>query len=47
MANKKEISKDKSGVLEQRLNTIDNLHKKGILSEEEYQRKRIEILKGI
>ena len=34
-------------VLEQRLKTIDNLYKKGILSEEEYQRKRKEILKGI
>ena len=34
-------------ILEQRLNTIDNLYKKGILSEEEYQRKRNEILKGI
>jgi len=34
-------------VIEQRLKTIDNLYKKGILSEEEYQRKRNEILKGI
>ena len=34
-------------IIEQRLNTIDNLYKKGILSEEEYQRKRNEILKGI
>ena len=34
-------------VTEQRLKTIDNLYKKGILSEAEYQRKRNEILKGI
>jgi len=34
-------------VTEQRLKTIDNLYKKGILSEEEYKRKRNEILKGI
>ena len=34
-------------VIEQRLKTIENLHKKGILSEEEYQKKRSEILKGI
>ena len=47
VVSKKQTSKDKSRVLEQRLNTIDNLYKKGILSEEEYQRKRIEILKGI
>ena len=47
VVSKKQTSKDKSRVLEQRLNTIDNLYKKGILSEEEYQRKRNEILKGI
>ena len=47
VVSKKQTSKDKSRVLEQRLNTIDNLYKKGILSEEEYQRKRIEILKGL
>ena len=39
--------KDDPRVLEQRLKTIENLYKKGILSEEEYQRKRNEILKGI
>ena len=47
VVSKKQTSKDKSRVLEQRLNTIDNLYKKGILSEEEYQRKRNQILKGI
>ena len=44
---KKQTDNNNSLVLEQRLNTIDNLYKKGILSEEEYQRKRNEILKGI
>ena len=34
-------------ILEQRLKTIDNLYKKGMLSESEYNRKRQEILKGI
>ena len=44
---KKQKNKDNVRVIEQRLKTIDNLYKKGILSEEEYQRKRNEILKGI
>ena len=44
---KKKQTNNNSIVLEQRLKTIDNLYKKGILSEEEYQRKRKEILKGI
>ena len=44
---KKQKNKDNARVVEQRLKTIDNLYKKGILSEEEYQRKRNEILKGI
>ncbi len=44
---KKQTKENNSRVLEQRLNTIENLYKKGILSEEEYQRKRNEILKGI
>ena len=47
VVSKKQTSKDQSRILEQRLNTIDNLYKKGILSEEEYQRKRNQILKGI
>ena len=47
VVSKKQTSKDKSRVLEQRLNTIDNLYKKGILSEEEYKKKRNEILKGL
>ena len=34
-------------VIEQRLKTIENLYKKGMLSEKEYQKKRNEILKGI
>ena len=33
--------------LEQRLKTIESLHKKGILSEEEYNKKRQEILRGL
>ena len=45
---KKQINNnDNSRVIEQRLKTIDSLYKKGILSEEEYQEKKIEILKGI
>jgi len=44
---KKQINNNNSSVIEQRLNTIDSLYKKGILSEEEYQKKRNEILKGI
>ena len=44
---KEQVNKDNSHVLEQRLKTIDNLYKKGILSEEEYKKKRNEILKGI
>ena len=44
---KKQKNKDNAHVTEQRLKTIDNLYKKGILSEAEYQRKRNEILKGI
>jgi hypothetical protein len=39
--------KDSPHVLEQRLKTIENLYKKGMLSEEEYKKKRNEILKGI
>jgi hypothetical protein len=39
--------KDTPHVVEQRLKTIEDLYKKGILSEEEYKRKRNEILKGI
>tara|TARA_B100000959_G_scaffold232661_2_gene249656 strand:- start:98 stop:1096 length:999 start_codon:yes stop_codon:yes gene_type:complete len=39
--------KDNPHVVEQRLKTIEDLYKKGILSEEEYKRKRNEILKGI
>ncbi|PPR33059.1 MAG: hypothetical protein CFH27_00748, partial [Alphaproteobacteria bacterium MarineAlpha6_Bin5] len=34
-------------VVEQRLKTIENLYNKGILSKEEYQKKRNEILKGL
>jgi len=45
---KKQINNnDNSHVTEQRLKMIENLYKKGILSEEEYQKKRNEILKGI
>ena len=44
---KQEMNNDNSHVLEQRLKTIENLHKKGILSDQEYQKKRDEILKGI
>ena len=44
---KKQTNDNNSRVLEQRLKTIENLHQKGILSKEEYQRKRNEILKGI
>ena len=45
---KKQINNnDNSHVTEQRLKTIENLYKKGILSKEEYQKKRNEILKGI
>ena len=45
---KKQINNnDNSHVTEQRLKTIENLYKKGILSEEVYQKKRNEILKGI
>ena len=45
---KKQINNnDNSHITEQRLKTIENLYKKGILSEEEYQKKRNEILKGI
>ena len=44
---KEQINNNNSRVLEQRLKTIENLHQKGILSKEEYQRKRNEILKGI
>lgn len=43
----KSSKKNNSIILEQRLKTIENLFKKGILSEEEYQRKRQEILSGI
>ena len=39
--------KEKEVALEQRLKTIEALHKKGILSEEEYQSKRREILSGL
>tara|TARA_Y100000590_G_scaffold364140_1_gene422350 strand:+ start:1583 stop:2614 length:1032 start_codon:yes stop_codon:yes gene_type:complete len=38
---------DESYVLEQKLKTIDSLYKKGILSEEEYNKKRKEILSKI
>ena len=34
-------------VIEQRLKTIDSLYNKGMLSDEEYKRKRNEILKGL
>ena len=45
---KKQINNnDNSHVTEQRLKTIESLYNKGILSEEEYQKKRNEILKGI
>ena len=44
---KKQINNNNSHVTEQRLKMIENLYKKGILSEEEYQKKRNEILKGI
>ena len=47
VSKKQTIKNNNSNVLEQRLKTIENLYKKGILSEEEYQRKRNEILKGI
>ena len=47
VSRKKNSSPGNSHILEQRLKTIDNLHKKGILSEEEYIKKRQEILKGI
>ena len=43
----KSSKKSNSVILEQRLKTIESLFKKGILSEEEYQRKRQEILSGI
>lgn len=45
--NKKENVKNNSSAIEQRIKTIENLYKKGILSEEEYQKKRNDILKGI
>ena len=44
---KKTIKQNNPNVVEQRLNTINNLYKKGILSEEEYNKKRDEILKGL
>ena len=47
VVSKKQLKDTNSNVLEQRLKTIESLYKKGILSEEEYQRKRTEILKGI
>ena len=43
----KSSKKNNAMILEQRLKTIDNLFKKGILSEEEYKKKRQEILSGI
>ena len=44
---KQNSEKDNARVLEQRLKTIESLYNKGMLSEEEYNRKRNEILKGI
>ena len=43
----KKRTNDNPDVTEQRLNTIEKLYKKGILSEEEYKKKRNEILKGL
>ena len=44
---KKRTNASDSNVLEQRIKTIEQLYKKGILSEEEYKKKRNEILKGL
>ena len=40
-------SKEKQIILEQRLKTIEKLYNKGILSEDEYNKKRQEVLSGI
>ena len=40
-------AKEKQVILQQRLNTLEKLYKKGMLDENEYQRKRQEILKEI
>ena len=40
-------SKKKQIILEQRLKTIEKLYNKGILSEDEYNKKRQEVLSGI
>ena len=44
---KKRTNASDANVLEQRIKTIEQLYKKGILSEEEYKKKRNEILKGL
>ena len=46
-SNKQTNAKNNSRAIEQRLKTIENLYKKGMLTEEEYQKKRNGILKGI
>ena len=40
-------SKKKQIILEQRLKTIEKLYNKGILSKDEYNKKRQEVLSGI
>ena len=46
-SNKQTNVKNNPHAIEQRLKTIENLYKKGMLTEEEYQKKRNSILKGI